>query len=87
MIKDLQLFGKWLNENNQVDFGKEVKNDDYILTISYDKKNFSIGLIDAINNVELNYYDSSCFNENLSYKCNKLVLSTPAKPNPRRAVL
>ncbi len=45
MIKDLQELGKWLNENNQVDFGKNVKDDDFIFTILFENGKFLINSI------------------------------------------
>lgn len=74
MIKDLQLFGKWLNENNQVDFGKNVKDDDYIFTIFYNDGNFLLGGIDLKENSTLNYYQTSCFNEDLFHSSNQNVI-------------
>lgn len=65
MIKDLQEFGKWLNENNQVDFGKNVHDDDYILTVSYYNNQFSLESIDVKENISLDYYVDSCFNNDL----------------------
>lgn len=74
MIIDLQLFGKWLNENNQVDFGKNVKDDDYIFTIFFNDGIFSLGSIDLKENCSLNYYEKSCFNENLYHSSNQNVI-------------
>ena len=74
MIKDLQQFGKWLNENNQVDFGKNVKNDDYIFSVFYNNGQFSLGSIDVRENVSLNYYGSSCFNDDLFHSSNQNVI-------------
>lgn len=74
MIKDLQLFGKWLNENNQVDFGKNVRDDDYIFSIFYDDGNFSLGEISIKKDTILNYYPSSCFNEDLFHSSNQNVI-------------
>ena len=44
MIQDLIEFGKWLDKNNQDDFGKNVRDDDYILDIRFDKISKKYGL-------------------------------------------
>ena len=74
MIKDLQEFGKWLNDNNQVDFGKNIHDDDYIFTIFYANDNFSLGTIDLKENVSLDYYSTSCFNDDLFHSSDQNVI-------------
>ncbi|MEN4006408.1 MAG: hypothetical protein PQ964_03510 [Methanobacteriaceae archaeon] len=36
MISDLIEFGKWLDENNQDDFGKLVQDDDRVIIVNYE---------------------------------------------------
>ena len=42
MIKDLQKFGKWLYDNNQLSFGKNVDENDYIFEVSYKDNKFKL---------------------------------------------
>ena len=80
MIVNLQKFGQWLNNNNQVDFGKNVKNNDYIIVVSYSAGEFSFKSINSIENSSLNYYSKSCFNENLYNDTDQKVI-IPSKSN------
>ncbi len=67
MIYDLKEFGKWLNEHELVDFGKNVNSDDYILKVVYSNGNFSLDSIGMTNDIKLDYIKDSCFNENLYF--------------------
>ena len=53
MIYDLKEFGKWLNEHELVDFGKNVNSDDYILKVVYSNGNFSLDSIGMTNDIKL----------------------------------
>lgn len=66
MISDLIQFGKWLDENNQDDFGKLLKDEDKVITINIQFKNGKLEfkdiekvVMDSINNYESinNYMD------------------------------
>lgn len=80
MIKDLQEFGKWLNENDQDDFGKTIKDDDYIFTILFENGKFSIGHIIQKNKCELPYFEESCFNDDFFHSTDQTVI-IPSKSN------
>lgn len=80
MIKDLQELGKWLNENDQDDFGKNVKDDDYIFTILFENKNFSLGSIVQKNECNLSYFEESCFNNDFFHSTDQTVI-IPSKSN------
>lgn len=65
MISDLIEFGKWLNENNQDDFGKNVKENDYVIRLYSDNKS-KLSLfkeIIQIKDFDSPYYVESVFNE------------------------
>lgn len=74
MIKDLQELGKWLNENNQVDFGKNVHDDDCIFTILYDDDKFKLGDICFKKDFSPNYSELSCFNNELYHSSNQNII-------------
>lgn len=80
MIKDLQEFGKWLNENNQVDFGKNVKDDDFIFTILFENGKFLINSIVQKSECNLNYFEKSCFDDNLFHSTDQTII-IPSKRN------
>ena len=80
LIKDLQQFGKWLNENNQVDFGKNVREDDYIFTILFENGKFVFDSIALKNECNLNYFEKSEFNMNLFHSTDQTVI-IPSKSN------
>ncbi|MEG3225398.1 MAG: hypothetical protein BME94_07775, partial [Methanobacteriales archaeon Met13] len=65
MISDLIKFGKWLNENKQDDFGKNVKQNHYILDINFDKKinSFICGKITQIKEYDSHYFKDSIFHD------------------------
>ena len=67
MIYDLKEFGKWLNEHELVDFGKNVNSDDYILKVVHSNSNFSLDSSGMTNHIKLDYIKDSCFNENLYF--------------------
>lgn len=74
LIKDLQQFGKWLNENNQVDFGKNVKDEDYIFTILFKDDNFVLDSINLKKDSILNYFEKSEFNKYLFHSTDQKVM-------------
>ena len=80
MIKDLQELGKWLNDNDQDDFGKNVKDDDYIFTILFENKNFSLESIVQKNDCNLPYFEESCFNNDFFHSTDQTVI-IPSKSN------
>ena len=80
MIKDLQELGKWLNENNQVDFGKNVKDDDFIFTILFENGKFLINSIVQKSECNLNYFEKSCFDDNLFHSTDQTII-IPSKRN------
>ena len=82
MISDLIEFGKWLDENNQDDFGKNVKDNDYTMGIHFDEnsKNFSFEKITQIKNNILPYFEDSIFNDQL-YITTDQKLMIPSKSN------
>ena len=65
MISDLIEFGKWLNENKQDDFGKNVKENDYILDINFNEKlnTFNFGKITQIKEYDSRYSEDSIFHD------------------------
>ncbi|QUH23986.1 hypothetical protein HYG87_09565 [Methanobacterium alkalithermotolerans] len=65
MISDLIEFGKWLNDNKQDDFGKNVKENDYILDINFDKElnSFNLGKITQMKEYEPHYSKNSIFHD------------------------
>ena len=65
MISDLIEFGKWLNENKQDDFGKNVKENDYIFNISFNdnSNNFNFGQIVQVSNYHSNFSKKSIFSK------------------------
>ena len=65
MISNLIEFGKWLNENKQDDFGKNVKENDYIFNISFNdnSNNFNFGQIVQVSNYHSNFSKKSIFSK------------------------
>jgi len=80
LIKDLQKFGEWLYINNQVSFGKNVDEEDYILEVSYDGNNFKLGSINVNKDKNYNYFKYSCFYEDF-YHATDQKLIIPSKRN------
>lgn len=60
MISDLIEFGKWLDENNQDDFGKLLKDEDKVITVNIQFENGKLEFIDfkKIITDSINNYDS-----------------------------
>lgn len=66
MIADLIEFGKWLSENKQDEFGRNLNlEDDYLFCVSYNKnlKNFEFENVLPVKE-KVHYYDTSIFNNN-----------------------
>lgn len=66
MIADLIEFGKWLSENKQDEFGRNLNlEDDFLFCVSYNKnlKNFEFENVWPVKE-KVNYYGSSVFNNN-----------------------
>ncbi|ADC46644.1 hypothetical protein mru_0793 [Methanobrevibacter ruminantium M1] len=66
MISDLVDFGKWLVENNEDGIGYMVKEDDYLLKITYNNEidDFVIdGIFENDNEIVLGFYEKSIFND------------------------
>jgi CRISPR-associated protein Csh1 len=82
MISDLIEFGKWLDENNQDVFGKNVKDYDYTMGIHFDTNSKKIGFekITQIKNNILPYFEDSIFNDQL-YITTDQKLMIPSKSN------
>ena len=59
MISDLIKFGKWLDENNQDDFGKLVRDDDKVIKINIKYQNGTLEFqdLDRIINDSITNYD------------------------------
>ena len=80
MIKDLQKFGKWLYDNNQLSFGKNVDENDYIFEVSYKDNKFKLESIKKNGGENFNYYKESCFNDDFYHSTDqKLII--PSKSN------
>ena len=80
MISDLVKFGSWLNETNHVDFGKTTKDEDLILPVFYNDERFNFGKISKKEDIALNYYNKSCFCEELYHTTNQNIM-IPSKSN------
>lgn len=76
----MQKFGKWLYNNNQVSFGKNVDEEDYIFEVSYEGMNFKLESIRRNGGNNFNYYDDSCF-KNDFYHSTDQKLIIPSKSN------
>lgn len=66
MISDLIEFGKWLDKNNQDDFGKLIQNEDRVIKINFEYKNGKLEFdnLDKIITDSLDNYGSiKTFNE------------------------
>lgn len=80
MIKDLQKFGKWLYDNNQVSFGKNVDEEDYIFEVSYCDNRFKLESINQNGEKDFNYFEGSCFKDDFYHSTDqKLII--PSKSN------
>lgn len=62
MISDLIEFGKWLDENNQDDFGKNTKENDYILNIEF---NQNLNVFNFGKSTQMKEYDSFFFKDSI----------------------
>ena len=82
MISDLIEFGKWLDEHNQDDFGKNVKDNDYVLSIQFDEKSekFNFGKVSQIKDCTFNYFENSIFKDQY-YITTDQKLMIPSKSN------
>ncbi len=82
MIFDLIEFGKWLNDNNQDDFGKNVKENDYVLCLSFDNntKLFSFKEIVQIKDFDSSYHAESVFSEQYYITTDQKIM-IPSKSN------
>lgn len=60
MISDMIKFGRWLDENNQDDFGKLIQNEDRVIKInlSYNGENLEFEDLDKVISDSLNNYES-----------------------------
>lgn len=62
MINDLIEYGKWLSNNDLDDFGKDTKDGDYVLLVTYDNSKFNLNKIilkgDFNNSI---YFENSIF--------------------------
>ncbi|MDO5837083.1 MAG: hypothetical protein Q4P17_11300, partial [Methanobacterium sp.] len=86
MISDLIEFGKWLDENNQDDFGKLLKDEDSVIKINIQLENgclkftnFKKIITDSINNYDSihTYHDYKHFNsKGSSLFANQLFFET-----------
>ena len=81
MIKDLQELGKWLNENDQDDFGKNVKDDDCIFIIranninsKLEDINFKLEDINFKSDFSSKYFEKSCFNDEVYCSSNQNIV-------------
>lgn len=74
LIQDLINFGKWLNENNLESFGKNVKDDDYILSINFEEDKFSIGDIIKKENYNSSFYEKSIFHDELFIETDQKII-------------
>lgn len=65
MISDLIEFGKWLDENKQDDFGKTIRDNDYILNVSFNNnsKNFDFCEIVSVTKYHSNFFKYSIFHK------------------------
>jgi len=82
MISDLIEFGKWLNENKQDDFGKNVKENDYILDINFEKKlnSFNLGKITQTKEYISHYFKDSIFHNDFFITTDQKFM-IPSKSN------
>ena len=80
MIKDLQKLGKWLYDNHQVSFGKNVGEEDYIFEVSYNENNFKLESITMNKDRNYNYFKESCFHSDF-YHATDQKLIIPSKSN------
>ncbi|MDR2966965.1 MAG: hypothetical protein LBU74_03330 [Methanobacteriaceae archaeon] len=74
MIKDLVEFGRWIYENNQDDLWKNsVKNEDFILPITYKNDEFILGDLNRIEDCDFKYFDNSLYHDNLLFSGDQKV--------------
>lgn len=76
MISDIIEFGQWLNNHNQDDFGKTVEDDDYIISISFDKKlqKFYFIEITSVSEYNPHFFKKSIFSDNYYIETNQMVM-------------
>ncbi|AMK14947.1 hypothetical protein [Methanobrevibacter olleyae] len=81
MIGDLIGYGKWLSENNLDDFGKNTKNEDYILLVNYKKDKFNLDKLYLKEDFKTDkYFNKSIFSDDFLISTDQRFI-IPSKSN------